>query len=123
MVALLFQLQWNTRHRVCGALLDFALWNSTPACVADWQSFFSAIWRLYLEGANAWLDVIVCMAAVGTNTSSGMTFTFGGDTDGKENRGHVPSIGGANPSAARSGEGRVTPLTVTMISTVGTSIP
>ena len=45
-------------HRVGGALFCFALWNSTPICVADWQSFFSAIWRLYFEGANAWLDVI-----------------------------------------------------------------
>ena len=39
----------------------------------------------------------------------GMRFTFGGDTDGKENRGHVPSVGGAYSSAARSGEGGVTP--------------
>jgi len=67
----------------------------------------------YLEGAaSAWLDVIVCMAAYGHQTPPppGMSFTFGaGDTDGTENRGHVPSIGGAFSSAARSGEGRVTP--------------
>jgi hypothetical protein len=70
---------------------------------ADQQSFFSSAWRLYL--ANAWLDVIVCIAAVGTKTS----VWIGGDTNGKENRGHVPSVGGAYPSAAGSGEGRVTP--------------
>jgi len=36
-------------HHVGGALLGFALCSSTPPslCVAEWQSFFSAIWRLY----------------------------------------------------------------------------
>jgi hypothetical protein len=57
----------------CRGAVGFALWSSTPAFVPliGSLSFFRlawAAWRLHLEGAYAWFDVIVCMVAV-SNTS------------------------------------------------------